>query len=115
MVVWIITLLSTFHSDESSELSVAGVAGLSFSLTFITAFILGTTFGLVLSFCLLRKRRQGDPTSAHEMTEGGVIYEIPSDPVSAKRPEPKTSENIAYGIPQGVPVTPNPAYGQVLR
>ena len=114
-IACMVTLLSTCLSDESSGLSVVGAAGLTFSLTFIVAFIFGTTFGLALSRCLLRQRKQGDSTSAQEMTEGGVIYETPSDPVSAKKSEPETSGNIAYGVPQGVPVTPNPAYGQVLR
>ena len=50
-----------------------------------------------------------------EMTEGGIIYDIPSDPVTAKKFDPETGGNIAYGVLLGVPTTPNPAYGQVQR
>ena len=50
-----------------------------------------------------------------EVTEGGVIYDIPSDPVTTKKFDPETGGNIAYGVLQGVPTTPNPAYGQVQR
>ena len=50
--------------------------------------------------------------SLQEVTEGGVIYDIPSDPVKF---DPETGGNIAYGVLQGVPTTPNPAYEQVQR
>ena len=53
--------------------------------------------------------------SLQEVTEGGVIYDIPNDPVTAKVSDPETGVNIAYGVLQGVPTTPNPAYGQVQR
>ena len=53
--------------------------------------------------------------SLQEVTEGGVIYDIPNDPVTAKVFDPETGVNIAYGVLQGVPTTPNPAYGQVQR
>ena len=53
--------------------------------------------------------------SLQEVTEGGVIYDIPSDLVTANNFDPETGGNIAYGGLQGVPITPNPAYGQVQR
>ena len=89
----------------------AGVVGLTFSLTFIAAFICGMTFGC---YCLLvRKKCQQSTTSAQEMTEEGAIYELPNDPVSAKKSDPKTSGNIAYGVPHEEPTTPNPAYEHI--
>ena len=53
--------------------------------------------------------------SLQEVTEGGIIYDIPYDPVTAKKFDPETGGNIAYGVLQGVPTTPNPAYEQVQR
>ena len=53
--------------------------------------------------------------SLQEVTEGVIIYDIPNDPVTAKVFDPETGVNIAYGVLQGVPTTPNPAYGQVQR
>ena len=44
-----------------------------------------------------------------------VIYETVDDPPLFRKFEPDTSENIAYGVLQGVPTTFNPAYGQVRR
>ena len=44
-----------------------------------------------------------------------VIYETLDDPPLFRTFEPDTSENMAYGVLQGVPTTSNPAYGQVRR
>ena len=107
-------VLSVKLGKKSGEISMAGAVGLTFSLTFITAFICGTAFGSALCYCFpVRKKGQRGTTSTQEMTEGGVIYEIPSDPVSVKRSDPKTSGNVAYGVPHGVPTTPNPAYEHI--
>ena len=51
--------------------------------------------------------------SGQEMTEGEVIYDIPSDPVSGRMSDPATSGNTAYGVLQGVQTAPNPVYEQV--
>ena len=93
------------------EISMAGAVGLTSSLTFITAFICGTAFGSALCYCfLVRKKGQRGTTSTQEMTDGGVIYDIPRNPVSVKKSDPKTSGNVAYGVPHEVSTTPNPAY-----
>ena len=107
-------VLSVELGKKSEEISMAGAVGLTFSLTFIAAFICGTAFGSALCYCLLvRKKGKRGTTSTQEMTEGGVIYEIPGDPVSVKKSDPKTSGNVAYGVPHEVPTTPNPAYEHV--
>ena len=49
------------------------------------------------------------------MTQGAVIYDTPTDPVGAGKSEVETSENIAYGFPQGVSTKFSPAYEQVQR
>jgi len=97
-------VLSVKLGKKSEELSMAGAVGLASSLTFITAFICGTAFGSALCYCLpVRKKGQRGTTSTQEKTEGGVIYDIPSNPVSVKKSDPKTNGNVAYGVPREVP------------
>ena len=93
-----------------------GAVGLTLSLTFITAFILGATFVLALCYCLPRRRRsRRDPSAAQEVTEAAVIYDLPTDLVRVNESDPDTRENTDYIVSHGVPTTNNPAYGKVHR
>ena len=116
MYIYIQNHTDTSSSKEGSELSVSGAVGLTFSLTFITAFILGATFVLALCYFLpSRKRGHVDLPAAQEVTEAAAIYELPSDPVRDNKSEPLTSDNTAYGVSQGPSTTTNPAYELVQR
>ena len=106
----------TSSSKEGSNLSVSEAVGLTFSLTFITAFILGATFVLVLFYFLFsRKIGHVDLPAAQEVAEAAAIYDLPTNPVRDNKSEPLTSDNTAYGVPQGPPTTTNPAYELVQR
>ena len=66
--------------QKKDQNSLFGAVGLTLSLTFITAFILGATFVLALCYCLPRRRRsRRDPSAAQEVTEAAVIYDLPTD------------------------------------
>ena len=103
-------------SNKGSELSVSGAVGLTFSLTFITAFILGATFVLVLCY-FLPSRSSGhvDLPAAQEVAEAAAIYDLPTNPVRDNKSEPLTSDNTGYGVRHGPSTTTNPAYELVQR
>ena len=108
--------INNSSSNKGIELSVSGAVGLTFSLTIITAFILGATFVLALCYCLSSRRRgRVDLPAAQEVTEAAAIYDLPTNPVRDNKFEPFTSDNTAYGVSQGTSTTTNPVYELVQR
>lgn len=89
----------------------AEIVGLTLSLTFITAFVFGVAFGVALCYCLtIMKKSKGSSTFCWKSTTEQVIYETPSDLVTATESTLEASGNIAYGVSQGMRFTFNPAY-----
>ena len=81
--------------------------------------MLGILSGAALCYCQSASRRRKQNGAAQQTTDsaggGMAIYDTPSDPVHVKKSDPDISVNLAYGVTQPLPTSPNVAYELVQR